>query len=106
MCDCDPRTRPRQRRLAWPSTWPKLGSSWWFQENRMDTKHLTPAGGVVAQCSDEESCTVVSCAVCLKEIPADSIKRMESQDYVLYFCGLDCLEAWQKQAAADSKQSG
>lgn len=72
----------------------------------MDTQHRTPAGGVVAQCSDENSCTMVSCAVCLKEIPADSVRLTDAQDYVHHFCGLDCLEAWQKQAATRSGQSG
>ena len=72
----------------------------------MDTQHRTPAGGLVAQCSDENSCTMVSCAVCLKEIPADSVRLTDAQDYVHYFCGLDCLEAWQKQAATRSNQSG
>jgi hypothetical protein len=28
----------------------------------MDSKHLNPAGGRVAQCTDETACTVVSCA--------------------------------------------
>jgi hypothetical protein len=64
----------------------------------MDTRHRSPAGALVAQCSDEDSCTVFSCAVCLKEIPADSIKVTDVQDYVQYFCGLECFEAWQKQA--------
>jgi Domain of unknown function (DUF3330) len=72
----------------------------------MDTEHFTPSGGVVAQCSDEETCVLVSCVVCLKEIPADAVKLADAQDYVQHFCGLDCLEAWQKQAAARNRQSG
>jgi hypothetical protein len=71
----------------------------------MDTKHLNPAGGRVAQCTDETACTVVSCAVCLKEVPADSVRVTDAQDYVHHFCGLDCLEIWQKQAATSSEQS-
>jgi hypothetical protein len=72
----------------------------------MDTPHRTPAGAPVAQCSDEEGCTVLSCVVCLKEVPADSVKLADAQDYVHHFCGLDCLEAWQKQAARRNRQSG
>lgn len=72
----------------------------------MDNPHLTPAGARLAQCSDEAACTVVSCAVCLKEIPADSIRITDAQDYVHHFCGLDCLEIWQEQAALDGGQSG
>jgi len=72
----------------------------------MATQHLTPAGGQVAQCSDETACTVVSCEVCLKEIPADSVRVTDAQDYVHHFCGLDCLELWRKQAAMSGGQSG
>jgi hypothetical protein len=72
----------------------------------MDTQHRTPAGGRVAQCSDDDSCTVLSCEVCLKEVPADAVKVTDAQDYVHYFCGLECLEIWQKQAALYGSQSG
>lgn len=72
----------------------------------MDTEHRTPAGGLVAQCSDEEACTITSCDICLKEIPADAVRLTDAQDYVHHFCGLNCLEAWQKQAASHNKQSG
>ncbi len=64
----------------------------------MDTRHRNPAGALVAHCTDEESCTVFSCEVCLKEIPADEVKVADAQDYVHHFCGLACLEIWQKQA--------
>ena len=77
-----------------------------FQEYRMGSSHLTPAGGVVAQCSDEAGCTVVNCEVCLQEIPADATKLTDAQDYVHYFCGLDCLESWQKQAAKSDRKDG
>lgn len=70
----------------------------------MATQHLTPAGARVAQCSDEAACTVVSCEVCLKEIPADSVRLTDAQDYVHHFCGLDCLEIWRKQAAMSGGQ--
>lgn len=72
----------------------------------MDTDPRNPSGGRVAQCSDEAACKVVSCAVCLAEVPADAVSVMDAQDYVLHFCGLDCLEAWQKQAAPPSRESG
>jgi len=72
----------------------------------MDTRHRSPGGALVAQCSDEDSCTVISCAVCLKEIPVDGVGHNDSQDYVHHFCGLDCLETWRKQGATRGKQSG
>ena len=64
----------------------------------VDTEHRNPGGGLVAQCSDESACTVFSCAVCLKEVPADALKITDAQDYVLHFCGLHCFDIWQKQA--------
>lgn len=66
----------------------------------MDTPPRSGSGAPVAQCADEDACTVVSCAVCLKEIPADAVRLNDAQDYVHHFCGLDCLEAWRKQAAS------
>ncbi len=64
----------------------------------MDTRHRTPAGALVAQCSDEDSCTVFNCEICLREIPADASSQSYTQDYVHHFCGLECLEVWRKRA--------
>ncbi|MHB1075045.1 DUF3330 domain-containing protein [Thiobacillus sp.] len=71
----------------------------------MDTHHRNPAGARVAHCTDEDSCTVFSCEVCLKEIPADAVKVPDAQDYVHHFCGLECLETWQKQAGKRQQAS-
>lgn len=71
----------------------------------MDTRHRTPAGALLAQCSDEDGCSVVSCEVCLKEIPGDAVNVTDAQDYVHHFCGLECLDIWQKQAG-DPSRSG
>lgn len=69
----------------------------------MDTRHRTPTGSFPVQCADEEACTVFSCDVCLKDVPADSVKLKDAQDYVHHFCGLDCLGVWQKQSALANK---
>ena len=69
-------------------------------------KHLNPSGGIVTHCSDDAGCETLNCAVCLKEVPADAISLTDAQDYVLHFCGLDCLETWRKEAALRRKQSG
>ena len=69
----------------------------------MDTHNRNHAGAPVAQCSDEEGCTVMNCEVCLQEIPADSLKQSDAQDYIHHFCGLSCLEAWRKQAGLRQK---
>lgn len=37
---------------------------------------------------------LIPCAVCEKEIPKSVALHSEDQDYVLYFCGLDCYEEW------------
>ena len=65
----------------------------------MNTLNRNPAGAVIAQCVDEEACKPISCEVCLTEVPADAVNVTDAQDYVHHFCGLGCLEAWQKQAA-------
>ena len=48
----------------------------------------------------------VACEVCLREIPQDEAGIVEANDYVLYFCGLDCYHQWRamqddKSATAD-----
>ncbi|WP_455220835.1 DUF3330 domain-containing protein [Kaarinaea lacus] len=37
---------------------------------------------------------LVECEVCLKEIPASEAQSEEVNDYVLYFCGLECFDKW------------
>lgn len=68
----------------------------------MDSEHRTPSGGTVAHCTDDTACTRLSCAVCLKEVPADAVHVTDAQDYVHHFCGLECLAAWQKQAGVET----
>ena len=41
----------------------------------------------------------VSCDVCLTEIPETEARSAEGEEYVRYFCGLDCYERWRKKAA-------
>ncbi len=65
----------------------------------MHDEHHSAGGAPVLDCESESLCRVVACAVCLKEVPGDAGLSADVQDYVLYFCGLDCFSAW-KQAAA------
>ena len=44
----------------------------------------------------------VSCEICLKEIPQSEAGIVEAEDYVLYFCGLDCYRQWRE--AQDSQR--
>ena len=46
----------------------------------------------------------VSCEVCLKEIPGSEAKRFETEDYVAYFCGLDCYSKWKQHSEAPAQQ--
>lgn len=68
-------------------------------------RNRNPAGAVVVQCADEDSCTPLTCEVCLAEIPADAVNVTDTQDYVHHFCGLGCFDIWQKQAAPRQKDS-
>ena len=38
----------------------------------------------------------VECKVCLKEIPHSEAGIVEAEDYVMYFCGLDCYRQWRE----------
>ena len=38
---------------------------------------------------------MIECSVCLKEVPKSEAKIAEAQDYVQYFCGLECYTKWQ-----------
>lgn len=65
----------------------------------MPTEKSTSAGAPIASCDHDDSCTPLSCAACLVEIPLDVALTFEGPDYVQHFCGLECLETWkQKQA--------
>ena len=45
--------------------------------------------------------TMVKCEVCLKEIPRSEAKSPEAQDYLIYFCGLDCYDRWNQSSGKD-----
>lgn len=40
---------------------------------------------------------LVPCEECLKEIPISEAKVDEANDYVAYFCGLDCYDKWRHE---------
>lgn len=37
---------------------------------------------------------MLSCEVCLSEIPASVAQSLEGPDYVHHFCGLECYDRW------------
>ncbi len=47
----------------------------------------------------------IRCETCLKEIPRTEAYTREGDDYVLFFCGLDCHEQWLKSAPARESEA-
>ena len=43
----------------------------------------------------------VACEVCLNEIPHSEAGIVEANEYVLYFCGLECYHRWREQQETD-----
>lgn len=41
--------------------------------------------------------SLVSCEVCLKEVPLAEATVPEACDYFVYFCGLECYEKWKSE---------
>lgn len=40
---------------------------------------------------------LISCEICLTSIPKERAQHAETDDYVAYFCGLECYDQWVKQ---------
>ena len=40
---------------------------------------------------------LLSCELCLKSIPLSESEISEAEDYVAYFCGLECYDIWRNQ---------
>ena len=48
---------------------------------------------------------MVSCDVCLKEVPASEAASEEASDYVAHFCGLECYEKWRDKQAEEAAKT-
>jgi hypothetical protein len=48
----------------------------------------------------------VGCEYCKRHIPRSEAFQPEGEEYVAYFCGLDCYEAWRKEAEGDDRDRG
>ena len=48
--------------------------------------------------------TLVSCKVCLEEIPKSEATVPEAVDYFVYFCGPDCYEKWKNDRRPPEEQ--
>ena len=55
-----------------------------------------------------EKPAVVTCEVCLQEIPHSEAGIVEAEDYVMHFCGLDCYRQWRtgQDAGTDTGDPG
>lgn len=40
---------------------------------------------------------IVSCDICMKEIPKSGEHVAEAEDYVVHFCGIDCYQQWREK---------
>jgi hypothetical protein len=44
----------------------------------------------------------ISYEVCLKSIPLSESNSAEAEEYITYFCGLECYDLWVHQEEADT----
>jgi len=54
-------------------------------------------GGGIMNDVEQKNDDLISCELCLKEVPQSEAKNVEVNDYVVHFCGLDCYDKWQDQ---------
>ena len=47
----------------------------------------------------------VRCEIGLKEIPRSEATSAEAEDYVVYFCGIDCFQQWREGNGPDKSES-
>ena len=48
-----------------------------------------------------EDSVLVSCEVCLREIPRSEAGIVEAEDYMMHFCGLECYRQWREAQDAE-----
>ncbi|MDH5547670.1 MAG: DUF3330 domain-containing protein [Gammaproteobacteria bacterium] len=46
--------------------------------------------------------TTLECEVCLREIPNTVANNAEADEYVAYYCGLECYSKWAKNNQNDT----
>ena len=40
---------------------------------------------------------LVSCELCIQSVPLSESEISEAEDYIAYFCGLECYDQWRHQ---------
>lgn len=48
---------------------------------------------------------LVTCDVCLAEIPGSAAVSQEADEYAHHFCGIDCYSQWKTQGALDAEST-
>ncbi len=66
-------------------------------DKRIDLHYTEPHVALREDASDSVLAIRVPCHVCRHEIPASEALVPEATDYLVYFCGLDCYQAWLDQ---------
>jgi hypothetical protein len=46
----------------------------------------------------------LTCEVCAREIPASVGLTAEGPDYILHFCGFECMDHWKTRPENDGKK--
>lgn len=49
---------------------------------------------------------LVSCEICLKEVPVSEAKNEEGADYVMHYFGLECYSQWKQQTDEEAAPEG
>lgn len=57
----------------------------------------------IANPENQTDANHLSCCVCGREIPPSEAQSVEGEDYMWYFCGLDCFDRWQKRKSPGNK---
>lgn len=52
-----------------------------------------------------EDSQLIDFQTCLHSIPLSEAKSIEAQEYITYFCGLDCFDQWIKQKVNPSSET-
>ncbi len=48
----------------------------------------------------------LACDICMTEIPSSECGIPEAQEYVMFFCGLECYQRWVTQRQNESPRAG
>lgn len=44
---------------------------------------------------------IISCEICLKSVPVSEADFTEAEEYIAYFCGLECYDIWRHTKSTD-----